>query len=186
MTWNSCLTCMRGAIQLSHFLFLIPHFLQTQDATSDEGAEGMIREGLMGRHTHTLTLTCWLITLSHAAALIYCLRFVLELLNFFHIYKQLFSSNKHAPHPHHPWPWSQQTTKFLFFFALLKSGEDDSLRILIRLCVCMSLCVSVWVIFTSNSVKLNGKAKWYMYIVQLYNNKVSVWLEYLFIIFLNA
>lgn len=137
-------------------------------------------------HTHTLTLTCWLITLSHAAALIYCLRFVLELLNFFHIYKQLFSSNKHAPHPHHPWPWSQQTTKFLFFFALLKSGEDDSLRILIRLCVCMSLCVSVWVIFTSNSVKLNGKAKWYMYIVQLYNNKVSVWLEYLFIIFLNA
>lgn len=51
----------------------------------------------------------------------------------------------------------------------------------------MSLCVSVWFIFTSNSVKLNGKAKWYMYIVQLYNNnKVSVWLSYLFIIFFKC
>lgn len=174
MTWNSCLTCMRGAIQLSHFLFLIPHFLQTQDATIRRGGWGYDQRRVDGP-PYTLTLTCWLIALSHAATLIYCLWFVLQFLSFFHIYKQLFSSNKHAPHPHHPWPLSQQTTKFLFFFALLKSGEDDSLRILIRLCVCMSLCVSVWVIFTSNSVKLNGKAKWYMYIVQLYNNKVSVW-----------
>lgn len=50
--------------------------------------------------------------------------------------------------PHHSWPRSHQTTKFLFLSALLKSDEDDSLRILIRL-----FCSFFLVIFTSNSVK---------------------------------
>lgn len=132
MTWSGRATCMGRDIQLSHFLFPIPHFRWTlRWFNSRRGGMSIIRPEWITRHmdTHVHTRTH---TQSHSFSHVHCSVLIInsvqvKLLSIPSLPACTNSCNTSDPSP----PNSQVPLSLCS--TLLKSDKDESVQILIML-----------------------------------------------------